>query len=64
MKRLNVPGKNVEYVGRGKDVLEEIYESVAAETLKRVRKEKATKLRRKTLKMIALTEKLHREVYH
>lgn len=59
MKRLNVPGKEV----ATKDVLPEIYEAVAAETLKRVRKEKATRLRRKTLKMIALTERLYKQTY-
>lgn len=43
--------------------LEEIYTETARRTLERVKKEKATKLSRRTLKMIALTEKLHKALY-
>lgn len=46
-----------------RDALEEIYEEISEETLKRVKREKATKLRRKTLKMIALIERLNKLLY-
>lgn len=45
------------------NIAEQIYEMVAKKTLERLKREKATKLSRKTLKMIALTEKLHKMLY-
>lgn len=41
------------------DEIDKIYKVVADMTLQRVEKEKATKLSKTTLKMIALTERLH-----
>ena len=46
-----------------KNIAEQIYEEVAQKTLERIKTEKATKLSRKTLKMIALTERLYKILY-
>ena len=43
--------------------LEEIYTETARRTLERLKREKATKLSKKTLKMIALTEKIYKTLY-
>ncbi len=48
---------------RKKDTMEEIYELVSKIALERIRKEKATRLKRKTLKLIALTERLYKTIF-
>lgn len=45
-----------------KDHLDEIYEIVSGMTLEKVKKEKATKLSRRTLKMIALSQSLRKTI--
>lgn len=46
-----------------KGLTEQIYDEVAKKTLERLKAEKATSLSRKTLKMIALTERLYKMMY-
>ena len=43
--------------------MEQIYDKVACKALERLDAEKATKISRKTLKLIALTERLHKAIY-
>lgn len=46
-----------------KEYMERIYKNVAEKTVKRLEKEKATTVRRRTLKMIALTQGLYSILY-
>ena len=41
-----------------KAYMEEIYENIAEKTIESLKKEKATKISRRTLKLIALTQSL------
>ena len=45
-----------------KECMETIYEEIADKTISRLKKEKANKVSKKTLKMIALTRELYYDV--